>query len=1017
MPRACPDWTYRRATVLASFAAPHKRGRLAAKEAIWRSKAQGRGNGKSQGAAGGAGGVAGGAAVALAKALGVRPAAPADERSEGGRTGSHAHSVVIRMTLKTRKNTGNSVQSAATNRPHAAGSETGSETAAGGVVMRIRSGWLKGAREILMQPSVSFGAAMIALLWAGAWLLISTERQAAHNAVAQDTANLARAFEENVVRTIHEIDRMLLYIRQGQSDGMNGAAWAERIGQAFAQGDTTLQVAVIDAGGWLVATDRGGEPERAMNLADRAHFQVHASADEDFLHVSKPVLGRASGRWSVQMTRRLVDAEGRFAGVLVASFDPTHFARFYESVSIGTGSAAMIAGLDGVVRAGGGGGLGSLGAPIADALLLARLRRHEEATVHLAAAGGLPERIASFRRVRGHPLAVVVAADAVQPDSSWQRHRPIWISGSIGLTAIIVLAVLGGLRRSRRLAETRAELKEKSRQLEVTLDNIAQGIVMVDDSGRIGVLNRRCAEMLALPPALAAGRGTTYDDLVRHLEAAGEFERQTDAALLAHIRSHRDGALLPVWERTRPDGTVLEIRNKALPGGGFVRTLSDVTERRRAEAKIVHLARHDPLTGVANRALFRQKLDEACAEIGEGRPFGLLLIDLDHFKGVNDTWGHLVGDKLLSEVADRLRGIVRAGDLVARLGGDEFAIIAHSVTQASHVVALAERVCRAARQPFVIDGNVLLIGASVGIALAPADGTRAQELLHAADLAMYAVKAEGRGTYKLFSRALDAEQKARRALEADLRTAIVERQFELHYQPIKSIGSNAVTAYEALIRWRHPERGMVPPLDFIPLAEETGLIVPMGAWVLETACRDMARSSSEARVAVNLSPLQFRDKNLLGTISAALERSGLAAHRLEIEITESALLYNDQLTQAHLTSLRRLGVHITMDDFGTGYSSLGYLMSYPIQSIKIDRSFVAGLGEKASSMAIVRAITTLATSLGLSTTAEGVETERQLSVLRELGCTDAQGYLFSRPMPGEAILPSALASGRGASAA
>lgn len=872
--------------------------------------------------------------------------------------------------------------------------------------MSSRKSRLRLWRETLAHPSVYLGAAMIVLVWTGNALLTATERQAAIAAVSQDTVNLARAFEENVVRTIREIDKTLLFVRQGQDETTSSQAWADRIGLAFAQSDTTLQVAVIDARGWLVATGKGPETTRSINLADRVHFQVHATGDDDFLHVSKPVLGRASGRWSVQITRRLTGSNGHFAGVIVASFDPSHFARFYETVRLGAGSAALIVGLDGIVRAGGGDGLGSLGEALANAGLIGAIRRAEVGTTMLAADNTSSERVASFQRVRGHPLAVVVIADSAQPDSSWQRNKPIHLAANSGLTVAIVIVVLLGLKRSRHRAETRAELKDKSRQLEVTLDNIAQGIMMVDGTGRVGAMNRRCAELLSLPPSLAEQNGMTYADVVGRLEAAGEFERTPDSALLDYIRSHRGGGKLPVYERTRPDGTVLEVRNRALADGGFVRTFTDITERRTAEAKIVHLARHDPLTGVANRALFRQKLDEACADAATAQSFALLLIDLDHFKTVNDTWGHLVGDKLLSEVADRFRATVRTGDLVARLGGDEFAIIAHNVSQSAQIVALAERICRAARQPFVVDGNPLLIGASIGIALAPEDGRRAQELLHAADLAMYAVKAEGRGTFKLFSRELDAEQKARRALESDLRTAIVERQFQLHYQPIKSLGSNTVTAYEALIRWKHPERGMVPPLDFILLAEETGLIVPMGAWVLETACADLARSSTEARVAVNLSPLQFRDKGLLATIAGALERSGLPAHRLEIEITESALLYNDQLTQAHLNALRDLGAHITMDDFGTGYSSLGYLMSYPIQSIKIDRSFVAGLGEKASSTAIVRAITTLANSLGLSTTAEGVETERQLTVLRELGCTEAQGYLFSKPMPGEAILPT-----------
>jgi diguanylate cyclase (GGDEF)-like protein len=857
-------------------------------------------------------------------------------------------------------------------------------------------------RETARHPYILLGLGAVALLWAGTLLLVATERQAARDTVAKDTANLARAFEENVVRTVSNIDRTLLWLRHDWSVDP-ALTWTSRFAEPRVATETTLQWAVIDAQGWLVASSAASQDLKRINLADRLHFKVQAEAEDDFLYISQPVLGRVSKQWSVQFTRRLLDVRGDFAGVLVASFDPGHFARFYDAVDFGTGSTTLLVGLDGVIRAGGGSNAASLGKPLGEPDLLAAIRQRLSGTVHLAATSQAPTRIASFRRVRGFPLAVVLMADEAQPDSSWLRNRPLYLASAVGLTVLMLLAIVLGLRRSYRLAETRHQLEEKSRQLEVTLENISQGIMMVDATGTIGVLNRRCAEMLAAPLDFS-NRPRTYGELVHHLEASTRLDDPDLIERLDILRPCEPAASIPEYVKTLADGTTFEIRNKPLQGGGFVRTLSDITERQKAEARIVHLARHDPLTGLANRTLFRQELDAASAQLERGEPFGLLMIDLDRFKSINDSWGHLVGDQLLVEVAARLRATVRSDDLVARLGGDEFAVIVRNIPGAAILASLAERVCREAEKPFVIDGNTLLVGASIGIASAPGDGRRSMDLLQAADAAMYAAKSGSGGTYRMFTRDLDVELRQRRRTEAELRIAVAERQFELHYQPIRSISSDETTAYEALVRWNHPVRGVVPPMQFIPIAEDSGLIMAIGAWVLETACTEIKSLPGRARVAVNLSPLQFRDRNLIAAVTRALGVAGLPPERLELEITESALLQNDTLTQQHLEALRTLGVRIAMDDFGTGYSSLGYLLSYPFHSIKIDRSFVRGLGEQANSLAIVRAITTLASSLGISTTAEGVETEQQLDLLRELGCREAQGFFFSRPKSRAAIL-------------
>jgi len=396
------------------------------------------------------------------------------------------------------------------------------------------------------------------------------------------------------------------------------------------------------------------------------------------------------------------------------------------------------------------------------------------------------------------------------------------------------------------------------------------------------------------------------------------------------------------------------------------------------------------------------------ASVALGIAFGLCL-DLDNFKYVNDSLGHPIGDDLLKQVSLRLCECVRAGDTVSRLGGDEFAIVQLGVElRAPEISALASRIVEVVGAPYDIQGHIVIIGSSIGIAVAPDDGTDPDQLLKNADMALYRAKADGRGTYRFFETGMDARAQARRLLEIDLRAALARGEFELYYQPIHDLKADNIICFEALVRWMHPLRGMIQPTDFIALAEETGLIVPIGNWVLRKACADAAGWSRDVSVAVNLSPAQFKNRDLVPSVIAALSTSGLAANRLELEITESVLLQESEATLATLHKLRDFGVRISMDDFGTGYSSLSYLRSFPFDKIKIDQSFVHELASRGDSMAIVRAVTGLGKSLGISTTAEGVETKEQLALLRLEGCTEVQGYLFGLPRPCRSGAPSAL---------
>ena len=435
--------------------------------------------------------------------------------------------------------------------------------------------------------------------------------------------------------------------------------------------------------------------------------------------------------------------------------------------------------------------------------------------------------------------------------------------------------------------------------------------------------------------------------------------------------------------------------------GGWVATHEDITERRHAELKIAHMARHDSLTDLPKRVLLGERLAEALAHVERGQQLAVLCLDIDQFKNVNDALGHPIGDELLRKVSARLRHCVRDTDTVSRVGGDEFTIIQSNIVGAVDAKQLAVRILEAIIAPYNVHGHTVIIKGSIGIAMAPADGTDPHELLKNADMALYGAKADDCAMFRFFEPKMDAQMKARRTLEISLRHALENGEFALHYQPVMSLDKGSMKSCEALLRWHHPERGMVPPLEFIPVAEEIGLIVALGEWVIRQACADAAKWPGQIGVAVNLSPTQLNSENLLPTILNALATSRLPANRVELKITEAVLMQNTETTLKTLHQLRSLGISISLDDFGTGYSSLSYLRSFPFDRIKIDRSFISGLGSNSESTAIVKAVTDLAESLSMTTTAEGVETQAQLDQVRELGCTDVQGYFFSKPVPVE----------------
>ena len=570
-------------------------------------------------------------------------------------------------------------------------------------------------------------------------------------------------------------------------------------------------------------------------------------------------------------------------------------------------------------------------------------------------------------------------ADAITPDAI----TPVVAGVSL---LLIVLAVLG-LRFE---IAAKVRLKQDRRRLRELADVALEGLLICQ--GDIVVTANDSVESMAGYVA-GALTGSYVSSLLPGLDVESMPEREEREIHLVRA----DGGKVPI-----------RVLRREVALGHKVQTviaIRDQRERLRTEAKIHELAYTDALTGIANRARFFDQLAlHTASRRAADRPCAVMMIDLDRFKYVNDTLGHAAGDIILRMVAERLRSTLRESDVVARLGGDEFAIMQVAADEPEAAFALAARIVAVVEsRPFMVNGQPIHLGASVGVALCPGDSEDPADLMQKADLALYAAKAEGRTTFCRYDVSLDEKMRARRAIEAGLRTAIAEGQLELHYQPLVDAATGCITSAEALVRWNHPERGLIPPVEFIGIAEETGLILPLGEWVLRTACAEAATWPANMGVAINLSPVQFREKSLVDIIAAALESAGLAADRLDLEITEGVLLSDEQGTMQTLNELVALGVRVSMDDFGTGYSSLSYLRKFPFDKIKIDQSFVSQLPEDDESAAIVRAIITMAKCLGMATTVEGVETQAQFAFSVDAGCDTLQGYLISRPLPSAAL--------------
>ncbi len=572
-----------------------------------------------------------------------------------------------------------------------------------------------------------------------------------------------------------------------------------------------------------------------------------------------------------------------------------------------------------------------------------------------------------------------------------------------GCLLILLLLIHNGLLgRAQKILQAKEQtLAIQNARFDAAMEAMSLGLCLLDDQYRVIVHNPRFLALFGLDE-VRAKIGTPLADLIApELLPPGLSTSGPPGVAGDKARVRNDIAVLSDHIHHLANGMVLAVSHEPTAEGGWVCTFEDVSERHRAQDRVVHMAHHDALTDMPNRLLFWESVSHALRGLAAGgQLFTILYLDLDRFKEVNDTLGHPVGDVLLRKVARRLRNTASQHDIVARLGGDEFAVLHRCLDSTLDSARdLSERLIASISRPYRVDGNEIVVSTCIGIAVAPRAGGDTGQLMKNADLALYQAKADGKGVYRIFSPQMEEDLQNRRNLEADMRHGIKLGQFEIHYQPQISHKTRKIVASEALVRWRHPERGLIPPAEFIPLAEETGFIDTLGKWVLQRACEDALNWPEDVRVSVNLSPVQFRQTDLVDMVKSVLEFTEFDARRLELEITESVLLRDNAANIEVLNRLRSLGLTIALDDFGTGYSSLNYLQRFPFDKLKIDRSFVRDLENRPDSFAIVQSIATLGRNLKMLTTAEGVETQTQLDMVIKAGCSESQGYYFSPPVP------------------
>jgi diguanylate cyclase (GGDEF)-like protein len=855
------------------------------------------------------------------------------------------------------------------------------------------------------------GAALVIAIALGTGYLALQFRERALEVAERELTNsallLSRHFDQQLSDLQHVHDDVVAHVRAGSVDTAEGfegqmstLAVHEMLRTKLAALPHVGGLNLFDAKGRLINTSEMW-PVADVSISDRRYFREFTSGQPTPDVIVEPAVSKVTRIWMTIFARKITGRRGELIGFATRGVEPSHFQSFVASLALNSDTTISMIHSDGTVIARYPNDDGLIGKNVAGSPAFQKaLASGGNATGRFRHSSQGEERVGSIRTLTHFPILIVATTNVSAALADWRAQAKLqFFAATLAVVVVIATIFLIVRQLKRQHAAAQRLLTEKSQHLDTAINNMTQGLLLFDASGRLVICNQRYIDMFGISTEVVRP-GCHLRDLILHRQQLGSFVGDVDAYCAKFLDPEKD--MVNDTVISTPDGRTIRLIYKRSPDGGWATTLEDVTERRRVEAKIEHLAHYDALTNLPNRTLF-QRHAELLLSQSAGVRFAILYIDIDEFKRINDTLGHLIGDEFLKVVSERLRQSVGPDDFVARLGGDEFAIVQNGIASDADVEALIARIYQALRTPFDCHDHRLSGDASIGIAIAPRHGCDLYGLLKSADLAMYAAKAAGRRTHRFFEPSMETQANSRRELEGDLWSAIAEGGFEIHYQPLVDLRSDEITGCEALLRWRHPVRGMVSPAEFIPIAEETGLIEEIGQWVLRTACAEAVAWPAHIRLAVNVSTVQFRSPTLSLKVASALAETGLDPCRLELEITEAVLIADDDAALVALNQLRALGVHIALDDFGTGYSSLSYLQRFPFDKIKIDRSFVKELMRGTGSSSIIKAVVSIAADRNMITTAEGVETEQQRETVQLLGCTQMQGYLFSAARPADEI--------------